>query len=487
VSLLAASSNRIVLPARLGRYEILRAVGRGGMAEVFLARSRGPGGVEKRVCIKRVLPALAGDPRAARRFSAEARTALSLQHANVVPVFDFGRDGQDLFLVMEWIDGCDLGRLLAKHRPFPPLRAVAVANEIAKALTYAQERTENGQPAGLVHRDVTPRNVLLSRRGEVRLTDFGVARVVGAAGGMAGTPRYMSPEQARGEPPQFGDDLYALGLVLAEMLLGHPVRTGPKGEGEVGVEAAQTPVEPPALPEAPEPLRRIVAGLLAIEPAVRPVRAAEVQASLARLLADAVVRGETDPTADLAAEVARVAPGVQADEEDAAPETAAAPTVGTIEAPDRGVEGGRRSRVALAVGVGVAGLLAVGVVGWRGTRVGRQPPAGGLAPTASVSPAPPPAPVVPPPHDVAPVAAPPANASPRPARTARLKVLAPGSWIAVFLDGRKLGDDAGLFTIPAGSHELRVENPPLGYRHVEAIVARPGQLIERTFHPSANP
>ena len=468
------------MPTRLGRYEILRAVGRGGMAEVFLARSRGPGGVEKRVCIKRVLPALAGDPRAARRFSAEARTALSLQHANVVPVFDFGRDGQDLYLVMEWIDGCDLGRLLAGHRPFPPLRAIAVASELAKALTYAHERTENGQPAGLVHRDVTPRNVLISRRGEVRLTDFGVARVVGAAGGLAGTPRYMSPEQARGQPPQPGDDLYALGLVLAEMLLGRPVRTGE------GLEIAGTPVEPPALPAVDEPLRRIVAGLLAPQPAGRPARASDVQAALARLLADAVVRGETDPTADLAAEVARVAPGVQADDQDAAPETAAAPTVGTIEPPARGVADGRRRLIPWGVGLGVAGVVIVGALGWRGTRVGRRTPATvALAP--AVAPAPPPAAIVSPPHGTAPVVEPPAptTAPPRPARTARLKVLAPGSWIAVFLDGRKLGDDAGLFTIPAGSHELRVENPPLGYRHVEAIVARPGQLVERTFHPSA--
>src|SRR5262249_11863180 len=100
------------MPSKLGRYEILSSLGHGGMAEGFLARSRGPGGVEKLVCVKRVRPALVADPRVASRFVDEARTALSLRHANIVPVFELGRHEQELFLVMEWIDGCDLGRLL---------------------------------------------------------------------------------------------------------------------------------------------------------------------------------------------------------------------------------------------------------------------------------------------------------------------------------------------------------------------------------------
>src|SRR5262245_8567114 len=158
---------------KLGRYEILGSMGRGGMAEVFLARSRGPGGVEKLMCVKRVQPALIADPRVARRFVDEARAALALGHANLVPVFELGREGQELFLVMEWIDGCDLGRLLdharATHQPPPPMVAAHVAAEVAKALAYAHEHSERGRAAGLVHRDVTPRNVLLSRAGEVRL------------------------------------------------------------------------------------------------------------------------------------------------------------------------------------------------------------------------------------------------------------------------------------------------------------------------------
>src|SRR5438046_5663151 len=124
------------LPARIGRYEVLGRIGRGGMAEVFLARAVGPGGIAKRLCIKRMLPDLLLTPRALERFREEARTVLALQHANIVPVFDFGRDGQDLFLAMEWIDGCDLGALLAAAR-LPPAVAAHVTVEVAREIGRA--------------------------------------------------------------------------------------------------------------------------------------------------------------------------------------------------------------------------------------------------------------------------------------------------------------------------------------------------------------
>src|SRR5690242_15700507 len=123
------------LPARIGRYEVTARIGRGGMAEVFLARAVGPGGIAKRLCIKRMLPDLLLTPRALERFRAEARTVLALQHANIVPVFDFGRDGQDLYLAMEWIDGCDVAVLVTATRArgglVPPLVAAHVTLEVA--------------------------------------------------------------------------------------------------------------------------------------------------------------------------------------------------------------------------------------------------------------------------------------------------------------------------------------------------------------------
>jgi hypothetical protein len=451
------------------------------MAEVFLARSIGPGGIEKRVCVKRVLPGLAVDPRAAGRFATEARTALALQHANIVPVFDFGRDGQDLFLVMEWIEGCDLAALMAATTRreaglLPATVAAYVAAEIAKALGYLHERLVGGQPAGLVHRDLTPRNVLLSRLGEVRLADFGVARAFGGPGAPAGTPRYMAPEQARGEPPHARDDLFALGLVLAEMCLGEPVRR------ENTVAAAQRPPElPPAPEDASQPLRRITERLLGLGAEPRYQRAADAQADLARVLADAVLRGERSPAEQLGARVAATA-------EELLPAGAPAPVASlatmaaeTIDAAAKNRPRRMPVRIALAV-VLVAAAAALGVVA-RG-RSARTPaivtttgpvaaplqPATPRTATAAIeTPAPPPS------H--------PAPAAARPRRPAELRVLAPGSWVAVYLDGRKLADDAGVFAIAPGRHQLRVENPPLGFVHTEAINVREGERLERSYHP----
>ena len=514
---------------RFGRYEILRRVGHGGMAEVFLARSIGPGGVEKRVCVKRVLPALAGDPRVARRFADEARAALSLQHANIVPVFDFGREGQDLFLVMEWIDGCDLGQLLAalraQGRALSPTTAAYIGAELTRALAYAHERTPDGHPAGLVHRDVTPRNVLLSRSGEVRLTDFGNARVLGAAGAPSGTPRYMAPEQARGEPPQPADDLYALGLVLAEMLTGRPLRD------DNTIEAALRPVAAPELSDGPAPLARVVAGLLAPAAAQRPARAAEVADALSRLLADAVLRGEPSPNVDIARELARILPaapaatdagahardGAGSDAVGTMPGTQAAETVDAEargpagHAPDAGApppageagpareaRGARRRGAAIAIAAIAIAAAAAGAAR-RGPRTpSRASPA---APRATSrrrrhrrrcqrrpsnqrsGPPPPPAPNA--------TTGTTTTATVRPAAerrrrgAAEVRVLAPGSWVAVYLDGRMLGNDAGVFAIAPGRHQLRVENPPLGFVHTEAINVREGETLTRSYHPAS--
>jgi tRNA A-37 threonylcarbamoyl transferase component Bud32 len=508
---------------RLGRYEIIRPVGRGGMAEVFLARSIGPGGVEKRVCVKRVLPALAGDPRAARRFADEARAALSLQHANIVPVFDFGREGQDLFLVMEWIDGCDLAQLLAAARAqgqtLSPITAAYVGAEIARALAYAHERTPDGHPAGLVHRDVTPRNVLLSRSGEVRLTDFGNARVLGAAGAPSGTPRYMAPEQARGEPPRPADDLYALGLVLAELLTGRPRRD------DNTIEAALRPVAVPDLPGCPAPLARVVADLLAPSAGERPARAAEVQEALSRLLADAVLRGQPSPNGEIARALAAMlpataVPGAAAAGVSSMPGTAAAETVdadaragaGTTSAgrpgegaADRGTHAARRRRSPIAIAtlaIGAAAVAGAALLTSRApTSRARGPSTADIAPPVRVAPALPPAPTVATPArpatqaaaapaprapaTVAPAAPPRPGAERHRRGTAEVRILAPGSWVAVYLDGHLLGNDAGAFPIAPGRHQLRVQNPPLGFVHTEVINVREGETLTRSYHPAS--
>src|SRR5688572_408989 len=212
----------------LGRYELLRPLARGGMAEVYLARRRAAG-VEKWLVVKRIRAAFANDVRFLDLFVREARLSMSLAHQNIVPVFDFGRIDDQVFLAMERIEGKDLGASLERAAaPLPALLAAFIASECCQALDYAHHRkSPEGTALGIVHRDVTPRNVLLSWSGEVKLTDFGIAALAGdATTKLLGTPAYMAPEQARGEPIDARADLYALGLVLREMLTGDRARPG---------------------------------------------------------------------------------------------------------------------------------------------------------------------------------------------------------------------------------------------------------------------
>jgi tRNA A-37 threonylcarbamoyl transferase component Bud32 len=251
-----------IVGQRFGRYELLHPLGHGGMAEVFLARYSGPEGFEKRLVIKRVLPRLARDRRFLQMFFEEARNHVSLSHGNLVPVFDFGRVGNAYFIAMEYVPGRDLATLLdaARRRGERlPERLIAyLGAEVCRGLDYVHRR-------GLVHRDVAPRNVLLSVDGEVKLSDFGVALVSGDGrdARVRGTVAYMAPEQARGERPDGRADLYALGVVLAEAVLGTRVR--PPSDSAEGLRLAREagPVEVPGA------LGPIIARACAPDPAQR--------------------------------------------------------------------------------------------------------------------------------------------------------------------------------------------------------------------------
>jgi len=210
------------------------------MAEVYLARRRAAG-VEKWLVVKRMRPERSGDVRFLDLFVREARLSMSLVHQNIVPVFDFGRIDDQVFLAMERVEGKDLGSSLARassHR-LPPLLAAFIAAECCQALDYAHQRKgPDGVALGIVHRDVTPRNVLLSWSGEVKLTDFGIAALAGdATARLLGTPQYMAPEQARSEPIDPRADVYAIGLVLREAVTG--VRPRPGTDRDAILDAAR--------------------------------------------------------------------------------------------------------------------------------------------------------------------------------------------------------------------------------------------------------
>ena len=253
----------------LGRYELVRPLARGGMADVYLAR-RKVAGVEKRLVIKRMRRERVADPRALDLFVKEAQLSMSLVQQNIVPVFDFGRIGEDVFLAMEHVDGKDVGSTLARQpgQPVAAVMAAFIAAECCAALDHAHQFA-NGTSRGIVHRDVTPRNILLSWSGDVKLADFGIAAAVGdAQRGIIGTPAYMAPEQARGEEVDGRADIYSLGLVLWELLVGTRVRTG--DDRNAMVAAARNNELPDCNHEAmPEPLRRIVMRATATAPADR--------------------------------------------------------------------------------------------------------------------------------------------------------------------------------------------------------------------------
>jgi serine/threonine-protein kinase len=209
------------------------------MGEVYLARRRAAG-VEKWLVVKRMRPERAGDARFLDLFMREARLSMSLAHQNIVPVFDFGRIDDQVFLAMERVEGKDLGSTIAKAgKGMPPLLAAFIAAECCQALDYAHRRKgPDGADLGIVHRDVTPRNVLLSWSGEVKLTDFGIAALAGdGPTRMAGTPAYMAPEQARAEATDVRADIYAVGMVLREALTGERGRRG--NDRETVLAAAQ--------------------------------------------------------------------------------------------------------------------------------------------------------------------------------------------------------------------------------------------------------
>jgi serine/threonine-protein kinase len=264
--------------ARFGRYELVAPLDRGGMGEVYLARARGPERVHKTVVVKRMRPERASDDQARARFADEARVAMSLAHPHIVPVFEFGEIDGEYFLIMEWLRGGNLGRVAGVDREPLPWRACAlVGAQIGDALVYVHARA-NRAGRGLVHGDLTPRNILLSADGHALLADFGLARFAGQ--GRAGTVRYLAPEQARGESFDARADLYALALVLAEAATGRPVLARDPAqaarEARVGVVPDLTGVD--------EGLARVLRQALAATPDGRFADAARLRAAFDALL-----------------------------------------------------------------------------------------------------------------------------------------------------------------------------------------------------------
>ena len=233
----AAPARRVTpAPGQFGRYQLLEKIGSGGMAEVFKARMRGEEGFEKIVAIKRIVPHMAANDAFITMFIDEAKLAAQLNHNNITHIFDLGKVDAWHYIAMEFVEGKDLRTLLklGKERayPLPPELALFVAAKIANALDYAHRRpAADGTELNLVHRDVSPQNILISYEGDIKLCDFGIAKAASKvsttiSGALKGKLQYMSPEQAWGKRVDRRSDVFSLGAVLHEMLTGAPLFEG---------------------------------------------------------------------------------------------------------------------------------------------------------------------------------------------------------------------------------------------------------------------
>ena len=302
-------------PKEIAQFEIVRRLGAGGMAEVFLAKKRGAEGTYKVLVLKRILPTHGGSRRFRSMFIEEAHLATRLNHPNVVQVYefqDFGDEG--LLLAMEYVEGCDLGRLMNAARSrgtrIAPWVAAWTIAEAAKGLHYAHEKKdEAGQPLDIVHRDVSPQNILLSYEGAVKIADFGIASArlfAEEQGVLKGKFGYMSPEQARGESVDRRSDLYALGVILWETLAGRALHGGLGGEALLDIVRSGI-VETPSTytKDVPPDLEAIVMRALSPAREDRFATGRELAAALGRAI---VKQGELIDASSLEASIGQLLP-----------------------------------------------------------------------------------------------------------------------------------------------------------------------------------
>jgi serine/threonine protein kinase len=281
------------LPRTFGKYLLFDLIGRGGMAEIFLARVATELGGGRRVVVKEMLPQYSSDAAFTQALVSEAKLAAQLSHRNIVRVLELGRESGRLYIVMEYVEGFDLNQLLAqlskRRLPLPAEFALFIVRELLAALDYAHRAADpEGTPLGVVHRDVSPSNVLISFEGEVRLCDFGIARAyapdanfeeaqVAARGNdsqvhrvrVVGKSSYMAPEHALGAEVDARSDVFAAGILLWELFAGHRLY---RGDDNQLLEQARN-AEIPALPERNLPdaarLNAVLERALAYDPAQR--------------------------------------------------------------------------------------------------------------------------------------------------------------------------------------------------------------------------
>jgi serine/threonine protein kinase len=524
-------------PRSFGKYLLEREIARGGMARVHLATLRGLGGFEKKLVVKEILPELASDPRFVAMFVEEAKVLVALSHPNIVPVYELGIVDGTYFLAMEHVDGATLADLVEKA-PLSAGQAARVGAQVADALAYAHERF------GIVHRDVSPRNVMVDVAGHTRLLDFGIAARAELEDDDAlyGTPGFLSPEQARGERLTPASDLFSLGCVL------HFAVTGKSPFAANDIEAVRGLAEAPvlALGEEQAGLASILSDLLAPTPDRRPASARSVARTLSALSVALDGTSDEDTAAQrLAALATEVRTGAPRESDLPSSGDPPTPTEGRVETlaksqaldamlgapriapPSLDAEDAPRTaklersrkpagddavvaqslRPAASAGLGarvvvglLAGLVAFGLVSLARFEVAPVAPLDatdhGLTDPADIAPLP----IIPEDASVSDAAAEPVDAGDPDAgamraRDAGVRAAGTGSisvrampWAQVTLDGRSLGTTPiRRASLAAGSHTIRLECPPLGRRVDATFRAEAGHAVEVTADLDRDP
>ena len=442
-------------PDRFGQYEIIEKIASGGMAELFKAKRTGVEGFQKIVAIKKILPHLADDEEFVTMFADEAKLAAQLNHPNIIHIYDLGKiQAGGYFIAMEHVDGRDLRSIEdsshAHSVQLPVSLAIYIASKVASALDYAHRRRDaEGHELNIVHRDVSPQNILISYEGDIKLCDFGIAKAASKAGktqsgALKGKIQYMSPEQAWGRPIDRRSDLFSLGVVLHELLTGERLF---RGDTDITVleKVRSAEVLPPSRmnPEVPTNLDAVVLKALAKDPDARYANASDLLRDLDSVLysytpapgsADVAIylhrlQAEETAVADAKAREAVAKAEMESEKEPekkrkskgapiarrpgAAPraeEPASAPPAkppsppppaapprdrepvaprevfGSLDA--RAEEAEKKSRVPLFAAIGVAAVALAGFAAWKLMKPGASPaPAAGAATPAAAAPA----------------------------------------------------------------------------------------------------
>ncbi|HVV15811.1 MAG TPA: serine/threonine-protein kinase [Polyangia bacterium] len=288
---------------RLGRYELIEQLGVGGMAEIFKARATGPGGFQRTVVVKRILPANCSDPSFVRMFVAEAKILGMLHHPNVIQAYDFGESGGTLFLVLEYVDGPSLAETVSvlkeAGRQMPVGVACQIGHDVCRALDHVHNLLDaDGAALNVVHRDVTPSNVLLTATGTAKLLDFGVAKYRASqarsqVGTIKGKPAYLAPETLDQRDVDHRTDIFSLGIVLHELLTLQPLFEGDNHQITF-YRVLNMEIPPPSQvrPEIPPELDRIVLKALERERDKRYQSAQDMARDLDAFLASQAFRSE---------------------------------------------------------------------------------------------------------------------------------------------------------------------------------------------------